>query len=142
VAESSTAPTRPLPSALLTRWLVYLSTEMESRNVRPAKRDTTRTSIYKAPTSVAALRPTIGLLMRKLFQVALGTALCIGIAAGLIYSPFQLFWEHEDEPHVYSITWRSAVVFLLLLLFTQWISHLIFGWIGRRRKQGLDSTDS
>jgi hypothetical protein len=70
--------------------------------------------------------------MRKLFQVALGAALCIGIAAGLIDSPFSLFWEHEDEPHVYSITWRSAIVLLVLALLTQWISHLIFRWIGQR----------
>jgi hypothetical protein len=70
--------------------------------------------------------------MRKLFQVALGATLCIGIAAGLIYSPFSLFWEHEDEPHVYSITWRSAIVLLVLVLLTQWISRLIFRWIGQR----------
>ena len=69
--------------------------------------------------------------MRKLFQAALGAALCIGIAVGLIYSPFSLFWEHEDEPHVYSITWRSAIVLLVLALLTQWISHLIFRWIGQ-----------
>jgi hypothetical protein len=69
--------------------------------------------------------------MRKLFQAALGAGLCIGIAAGLIYSPFPLFWEHEDEPRVYSMTWRSAIVLLVLVLLTQWISHLIFRWIGR-----------
>jgi hypothetical protein len=70
--------------------------------------------------------------MRKLFQVALGAALCVGIAVELIFSRFSLFWEHEDEPHVYSITWRSAIVLLVMVLLTQWISHLIFHWIGQR----------
>jgi CDP-diglyceride synthetase len=81
----------------------------------------------------------IGQPMRKLFQIIFGAALCIAITAGLIYSPFSLFWEHEDQPHVYSITWRSVVVFLLLVLLTQWISQLVFGWFGRHRKQNLDS---
>jgi hypothetical protein len=77
--------------------------------------------------------------MRKVFQIALGAALCIAIAVPLIYSSFPLFWEHEDEPHVYSITWRSGVVVLVIVLLTQWISHLIFRWVGPRSQVDIKS---
>lgn len=78
--------------------------------------------------------------MRKVFQIALGAALCIAIAVPLIYSSFPLFWEHEDEPHVYSITWRSGVVVWVTVLLTQWISHLIFRWVGRHSQVETKST--
>jgi hypothetical protein len=78
--------------------------------------------------------------MRKAFQIALGAALCIAIAAPLIYSSFPLFWEREDEPLVYSITWRSVVVLLVLVLLTQWISHLIFRWVRQLSRVEIKST--
>jgi len=78
--------------------------------------------------------------MRKVFQIALGAVLCIAVVAPLIYSSLPLFWEHEDEPYVYSITWRSGVVVLVLLLVTQWISHLIFRWVSQRSKIEIKST--
>jgi len=80
--------------------------------------------------------------MKKLLQIVLGVALCIGITAGIIYLPLPIFWEHEDQPHVYSITWHSAVVFLLLLLLTQWCSHLIFSWLESRQKHESHKPDS
>lgn len=64
--------------------------------------------------------------------VLCGLVLCMTIAIGLIYSSIPIFWEREIQPYVYSITWRSGVVFLLLLAVTQWISLLVF----RRMKPG------
>jgi hypothetical protein len=78
--------------------------------------------------------------MRKVFQIALGAALCIAIVAPLIYSSFPLFWEREDEPRVYSITLRSGVVVLVLVVLTQWISHLIFHWVSQRSQIEIKST--
>jgi hypothetical protein len=74
--------------------------------------------------------------MKTIFQVVVGAALCLAIAAGLVYRPFPVFWEHEDQlqPHVYSITWRSAVLLLLLVVLTQWIAHLLFRYIGSRKQ--------
>lgn len=77
-------------------------------------------------------------LVKIILQVLVGAALCLAIAAGLVYGPLPIFWEHEDrlQPHVYSITWRSAVLFLLLVVLTQCISHLMFCHIGRRKQNG------
>jgi hypothetical protein len=50
----------------------------------------------------------------------------MAVAVWLLYSSVPLFWEQEDQPHVYSITWRSDFVFLLLVAITQGISFLIF----------------
>lgn len=80
--------------------------------------------------------------MRALLQVLLGAVLCVAIALGVVYSPIPLIWEHEDQPLVYSITWRSAIVFLLLVLITQGISYVVFRLIGRnRRKPHTKTTD-
>lgn len=65
--------------------------------------------------------------MKTVFQVLVGLALCVGIGAALIYSSLPIFWEHEDlQPHVYSITWRSGVMLVVLLAVTQGISFLAF----------------
>ncbi len=59
-------------------------------------------------------------------QVLFGAVLCIAIAIGFLYSSIPIFWDPEDEPLVYAITWRSTVAFLLLLAITQGISYLVF----------------
>lgn len=65
--------------------------------------------------------------MKTVLQVLVGLALCVGIGAALIYSSLPIFWEHEDlQPRVYSITWRSGVMLVLLLAVTQGISFLAF----------------
>lgn len=61
-------------------------------------------------------------------QVLCGSAVCMGAAVWLLYSPMPLFWEQEDEPHVYSITWRSGVAFVILMAASQGISWLAFRW--------------
>jgi hypothetical protein len=63
---------------------------------------------------------------RIALQVLFGSALCMVVAVWLLYSSVPMFWEQEDEPHVYSITWHSSVAFLLLLAITQGVSFLLF----------------
>lgn len=77
--------------------------------------------------------------MKTLVQVIVGLALCAAIGYVLIYhSAIPLFWEHEEplQPNVYTLTWRSGVVLLVLLAITQAISFLIF------RRTRLDPSSS
>jgi hypothetical protein len=75
-------------------------------------------------------------MLKTASQILLGLVLCVAIAIWLIYSPFPLFWEHEDpQPHVYSITWRSGVALLLLLSITQGFSFLVFRLIRLRNRR-------
>jgi drug/metabolite transporter (DMT)-like permease len=73
-------------------------------------------------------------------QVLFGSTFCMAVAVGLLYSSVPLFWESEDQPHVYSVTWRSDVVFLLLVVITQGISFLVFRSIKRDGKGPSDGT--
>jgi CDP-diglyceride synthetase len=77
--------------------------------------------------------------MKTVLQVLVGLVLCVVVGAVLIYSSLPIFWEHEDhlQPHVYSLTWRSGVMLVLLLAVTQWGSFLVFRWIRRRRRKPL-----
>jgi len=52
-------------------------------------------------------------------------------AAGAIFlayalSPLPIFWEHEDQPLVYSITWHSGLVFLVIFALIYIIVALAF----------------
>ena len=78
--------------------------------------------------------------MKTLLQVLVGLVLCAVIGYALIYSSVALFWEHEEplQPHVYSLTWRSGVMLVLLMAITQAISFFIF----RRTRLGGTSTAS
>jgi hypothetical protein len=72
--------------------------------------------------------------MKTVIQVLVGLVLCVAIGAVLIYSSLPIFWEHVDvQPHVYSFTWRSGVMLVLLLAVTQVISFLAFR-VGRWRR--------
>lgn len=63
---------------------------------------------------------------RIALQVLAGSVGCMAVAIWLLYSSVPMFWEQEDQPHVYSITWRSDLVFLLLLAICQGVSYLVF----------------
>ncbi len=78
--------------------------------------------------------------MKTLLQVLVGLALCAAIGYGLAYSSIAFFWEHEDplQPYVESITWRSGVALVVLLVITQAISFFIF----RRTRLGRTSAAS
>jgi len=75
--------------------------------------------------------------VNTLLQVLVGLAICAVIGYTLIYSSFPLLWEHEEplQPHVYSLTWRSGVMLVLLLMVTQAISFILF----RRTRIGRKS---
>jgi hypothetical protein len=65
--------------------------------------------------------------MKTILQVSVGLVLCGAIGAVFIYSSLPILWEHEDlQPHVYSLTWRSGVMLVLLIAVTQGISFLVF----------------
>jgi hypothetical protein len=63
--------------------------------------------------------------------------LCMGSAFWLLRSNFPMFWEHEDEPLVYSITWRSAVALLVLLATPYCASYLAAHSIKRFRRRAI-----
>jgi hypothetical protein len=69
---------------------------------------------------------------RIVLQVLVGAVLCVGLAIGFL-TRLPIFWEHEDEPFVYSITWRSGVAFLIMLVLSQGVSYFVFRWIRSRR---------
>jgi len=70
--------------------------------------------------------------MKIVLQIFFGLLLCLPITAWLTYSSVTFFWEHQTaQPHVYPVTWRSGLVFLLLLAVTQWISLIVFRRIRR-----------
>jgi len=66
--------------------------------------------------------------MKTAIKIFTGLVMCIATAALLIYSSLPIFWEQEDplQAHVYSITWRSGVMLILLLAITQGIAFVIF----------------
>lgn len=67
------------------------------------------------------------------FQVLAGLAMGAAVSVWLVYSSVPIFWEHEDpqQHDVYSLTWRSALMFFLIVAATQGFSFLMFRW---RRK--------
>ncbi len=72
--------------------------------------------------------------MKTLLQVLVGLALCAAMGYVLIFSSIPLFWEHEEplQSHVYSVTWRSGVMLVVLLAVTQAISFMLFRRIRTR----------
>jgi hypothetical protein len=70
-----------------------------------------------------------GIALQVLLGLALGAAM-----ADLYVSARVPMWENQSPDGSYIIGWRSAVVFLLLLATTQWISFLAFRRI--RGKKG------
>ena len=63
-------------------------------------------------------------------QVFFGLICCMAIAGYLIYSSHSFFWETPYPDGSNPITWRSGLLFLLLLAMTQGISFLDLGEMG------------
>ncbi len=83
-------------------------------------------------TSFWAFRHRIAL------QVLFGLVLCMAIAVWSLYSRLSFFWETSYPDGSNPITWRSDVMFLLLLAITQWITF----WVFRRfRRRGSSTTE-
>lgn len=77
--------------------------------------------------------------MKTILQVLFGLALCAVAGYVLIYySKIPLLWEHEEplDPGVYSLTWRSGVMLVLLMAATQGISFLVFRVVRWGRTKG------
>ena len=64
-----------------------------------------------------------------ILRATIGLTAAIGITAWFVYSSLPIPWESEDQPHVYSITWRSGLMFVLILLVCEAIVFLLFGKI-------------
>ncbi len=62
-------------------------------------------------------------------RAAIAVLLTVMISYAYVMSPLPMFWEHEDEPRVYSITWHTGLVFLIILTF----SYLLIWLISRER---------
>jgi hypothetical protein len=76
--------------------------------------------------------------MKTALQILLGLTLCAIVIFVVIHSSFPIFWEREGpEPLVYSMTWHSAVMLVVLLAVTQGISFLV---CYRIRKPAASST--
>jgi hypothetical protein len=74
---------------------------------------------------------------RVAFQVFFGLTLCLALAVILTYSRFSFFWEIQYPDKSNPITWRSGLLFLVLLAVTQWLASLIFRKLAK--KPGIPS---
>jgi hypothetical protein len=63
-------------------------------------------------------------------KVLLGTALAAAIIYAWLVSPLPL-WEVEDQPHVYSIGWRSLIVASAIFMACQYAAYGIIALIKR-----------
>jgi uncharacterized membrane-anchored protein len=59
-------------------------------------------------------------------EVLVGVVLCAGVASWLMFSSHSFFWETRYPDGSSPITWRSALVLLVLLALTQAASFVIF----------------
>ena len=66
-------------------------------------------------------------------QVFLGLALAV-VAVNFYFSSLPM-WEYRAEDGSYVLGWRTAIVLLLIVVATQWISHLLFREIRRSREK-------
>jgi hypothetical protein len=64
--------------------------------------------------------------MKTVLQVLVGLILFGATVALFIYTQLPICWEHEDQPNVYTITWRSGIMVILFIAITQGISFLAF----------------
>jgi hypothetical protein len=59
------------------------------------------------------------------------------IFAAYIVSPPGIFWEHEDQPKVYSITWHSGLAFLILVTLSYLVLHFASLYRSARRGSSI-----
>jgi hypothetical protein len=65
-------------------------------------------------------------MLKTILQILFGLALCVWIGTFLVNSSLAFTWEHHYPFGLNPPTWRSAVVLLLLIAITQWISLWAF----------------
>lgn len=59
-------------------------------------------------------------------KVAIAAFSAGAILLAYVLLPLPVFWEHEDQPLVYSITWHSGLVFLVLFALIYLIVSVAF----------------
>lgn len=69
-----------------------------------------------------------------LIQVLLGLAMAASIIIFYLSSSLPM-WEYRAPDGSYVIGWRTAVVFVLIVATTQWISSFVFREIKRSREK-------
>jgi hypothetical protein len=62
-------------------------------------------------------------------RAVIAVLLAIMISYAYLISPLPMVWEQEDEPFVYSLTWHSGLVFLIILT----LSYLLIWSVSRKR---------
>jgi hypothetical protein len=72
-------------------------------------------------------------------KVLLGTALAAAIIYAWLASPLPL-WEVEDQPHVYSIGWRSLIVGVAIFTACQYAAYGIILLFNRLRASSPPSS--
>jgi hypothetical protein len=73
-------------------------------------------------------------------QVFLGLGLSMLIAALVLNSSFSFSWEARTSEGIFSLTWRSDALILLILAVPQALSFLTFGWTRRVNPIDHDET--
>jgi CDP-diglyceride synthetase len=74
--------------------------------------------------------------MKTLLQILFGIVLSVVVAVGATYSRIPFFWETHYPDGSYPITWRSGLLFLVIVAITQWIASLFFRRNGRPTSTG------
>ena len=67
-------------------------------------------------------------------QVLIGLITCVMIATALIYTRLSFFWEPRYPDGSTPITWRSGVMFVILVAISQFASSAIFKGVRRNRQ--------
>ena len=106
--------------------------ETSEQAVTQAQRELNRSHMVAEPRkqrNVGSTRNRHNADMGKGLNTYTSGAIAV-VAAGVILftyvlSPLPMFWEHEDQPLVYSITWHSGLAFLLLAVFIYLVISLV-----------------
>lgn len=73
--------------------------------------------------------------MKTVLQVVLGIALTIGVATLFLYTTLPIFWEVRYPDGSYPITWRSGLVFLIVLAVAQLAAFFLVRRRGKPARQ-------
>jgi hypothetical protein len=82
--------------------------------------------------------------MKTFAQISSGLVLGVAMGLAYVYSSLPIFWERPEtlQPSVYSLTWRSGLLFSLLLILMQGVMLLVFRWRGMPRTYSRPLTRS
>jgi hypothetical protein len=72
--------------------------------------------------------------MQRSVQFVVGVLLWIGLMSCFLYSPLRLWWEPIYSDGSQPLTWRSALIAIVLLLAAQYASRFLFTCFAARRR--------